>query len=297
MGVGQGSGGGGSAAGQVVSLERTGSERRRVYVPLKRRAARFLEVLATCGNATMAAEAAGIGRDRLYRHRRENCDFAADWARAREAFEARAEADDALEAEGLDEEAIDREGMVVRRGRDGVPQMVRRRSNMWSKAKEEAFFGAFEATACVTAASRAAGMSAKAGFERLRTNAAFHERVIALKGAYDSLELRLIAERARAAGGRGPGEARPRPRFLAASQPGAVGRRGRRRTRGAWRRAAAGRDQRGSRPLPRQVAGGLFEAGEGAAGRGRVEHGRGGAHDPARLGAGGEPLVAGRRGR
>ncbi|TMJ13534.1 MAG: hypothetical protein E6G94_11700 [Alphaproteobacteria bacterium] len=189
MGVGQGSGGGGSAPGRVVSLERTSSERRRVYVPMERRAKRFLEVLATCGNATTARLAAGLGKDRIYQHRKANAPFAAAWAAALDAFAARAEADD----EALSDAALEPDGMIVRRGRSGRLQVVARRPNLWSKAKEEAFFEHFTETNNVGAASLAAGFTSKTAWERRRICPAFRDRFAAAReDAYEKLEYMLI---------------------------------------------------------------------------------------------------------
>lgn len=47
-----------------------------------RRRARFLEALGECAIVTRAAKAAGISRNALYEWRREDADFARDWAAA-----------------------------------------------------------------------------------------------------------------------------------------------------------------------------------------------------------------------
>jgi hypothetical protein len=79
---------------------------------------------------------------------------------------------------------------------------------MWSKAKEEAFLAGFEATASIAAGARAAGMSAKAAFDRIRDVPDFRRRVAEAKpAAYERLELALIeegAERLAGAGGERP---------------------------------------------------------------------------------------------
>jgi hypothetical protein len=181
----------GRRARRAAGLERTGSERRRVYVPLKRRAARFLAVLAECGNATLAREAAGLGKDRLYTHRKENAEFARDWAAALAAFEARAEAED---ERAMDSE-LEGDGLVLRRGRGGRVQVVKRRAGQWTSAKEEAALAALAETGTASAAAAAAGMSANSLFERRRASPAFAARMDAVReAATEGLEWLLLKE-------------------------------------------------------------------------------------------------------
>jgi len=175
---------------RVIKLEKTAAARRSVYVPLKRRAARFLEALAESGNVSLACEVAGIGKDRIYRHRRENPEFARDWDSAKAAFAERAEAED-----GIDLDALGRDGLAVRRGRGGAVQIVAAHPEAWTRHDEEAFFAHYGESANVAAAARAAGFSAKAAWERARTVPAFGERLAAEKAAAtDRLEHLLIAE-------------------------------------------------------------------------------------------------------
>ncbi len=177
--------------GRVIGLERRSGGRRRVYVPLVRRKKRFLEALEESGNVTLAREAAGIGKDRVYLARREDAAFAAAWADALERFRVRAE-DEA----GLPEEAaLEGDGLVLRRGRGGRLQVAARRPNGWSKAKEELFLARFLETGNVAAASRAAGFTSKTAWERRKQNPEFRRRIEeAREEVYDRLEMMLIAQ-------------------------------------------------------------------------------------------------------
>jgi hypothetical protein len=171
-------------------LEKTASARRSVYVPLKRRAKRFVEALAASGNVTFACEIAGIGKDRVYKHRRENAVFAADWDAAKAAFEAKAEAED-----GIDLEALGRDGLAVRRGRGRCVQIVSAHPAAWMKRDEEVFFAHYAGSGNVAAAARAAGFSEKAAWERARKVPAFRARLAEEKeAATERLELYLIQE-------------------------------------------------------------------------------------------------------
>ncbi|HEX8642524.1 MAG TPA: hypothetical protein VF702_01265 [Allosphingosinicella sp.] len=159
-------------------MEKTSSVRRGVYVPLKRRAKRFLEALGASGNVTLACEAAGIGKDRIYRHRRENAAFAAQWAAAKAAFEAKAEAED-----GIDLDALEKDGLAVRRGRGGCVQVVSAHPKAWTRRDEDLFFAHYAESGNVSAAARAAGFSGKAAWERARTVPAFARRLAEAKEA------------------------------------------------------------------------------------------------------------------
>lgn len=171
-------------------LEKTASARRSVYVPLKRRAQKFLEALGASGNVSLACEIAGVGKDRIYRHRRENEAFAAEWAAAKAAFEAKADAGD-----GIDLEALEKDGLAVRRGRGGCVQIVSAHPQAWTRRDEDLFFAHYAATGNVSASARAAGFSEKAAWERARTVPAFRERLAEAKlDATTRLELYLIEE-------------------------------------------------------------------------------------------------------
>jgi molybdenum-dependent DNA-binding transcriptional regulator ModE len=161
-----------------------------MYVPLKRRAAKFLEALRESGNVSMACEIAGIGKDRIYRHRRDNEEFAAAWEAAKAEFRERAEEED-----GIDLDALERDGLAVRRGRGGQVQIVSAHPKAWTKRDEELFFAHYAETGNVAASARAAGFSAKAAWERARAVPSFRERLAEAKAeATDRLGFYLVEE-------------------------------------------------------------------------------------------------------
>jgi hypothetical protein len=190
--------GAGAGPNRVINLEKTASARRTVYVPLKRRAAKFLEALEMTGNVTMARETAGLGRDRVYLHRRENAEFAAAWEAALKGFEARAEAADGPSTgsgHGLSEAELEAAGLVLRRGRGGRLQVAARKPNQWSSRIEEAFLANLAACGNVERAARAAGTTAKTVWERRLACNAFRERMEeAREEAAVRLEWMLIGE-------------------------------------------------------------------------------------------------------
>lgn len=175
---------------RAIKLEHPGGPRRRVYLPLRRRAKRFLEALAETGNVAIACDTAGIGKDRLYRLRREDAAFAAGWEAALEAFRARAEAED-----GIDLEALGRDGLAVRRGRGGRVQIVSAHPAAWTKRDEDVFFSAYRESGNVAASARAAGFSGKAAWERAQTRPDFARRLAEAKAeATERLHFYLIEE-------------------------------------------------------------------------------------------------------
>ena len=175
---------------RIINLEKTGSGRRRVYVPLRRRAARFLATLEQTGNVSMAVEVAGIGKNRIYKHRRENEEFAAQWEAAILAFREREERED-----GLDEEELEAAGLAVRRGRGGKPQIVSARPNQWSRRKEDIFLAHYRECGNVNRAARAARIAPETAWRRRDHSADFRRRFDEAKvEAVERLELRLIEE-------------------------------------------------------------------------------------------------------
>ncbi|HEX8364229.1 MAG TPA: hypothetical protein VF603_02980 [Allosphingosinicella sp.] len=185
------------AKNRVIKLEHPGGGRRSVYVPVKRRAARFLEALAESGNVSLACDVAGLRKDRAYLLRKDDAAFAAGWAAAKAAFEAKADA----EEETLDEERLRRDGLVVRRGRDGRVQVAKAHARAWGKRHDRIFFAALAQTGNISAAARAAGFTYKTAWERGRTCFAFAERLREEKAAaVERLEFGLIEEGERALG-------------------------------------------------------------------------------------------------
>gem|GEM_PF-1186184 len=192
---------------RVIGLEHAGGARRRIYVPLRRRAARFLEALAESGNVSLACEIAGIGKDRIYKHRRENEGFAGEWAAAKEAFAAKADGEDPI-----DLEALGRDGLAVRRGRGGFVQIVSAHPQAWTRRDEDMFFAHYAESGNVSASARAAGFSEKAAWERARALPAFARRLAEAKlEASERLEYYLIEEGTNQL--RGKDGARPDPQL------------------------------------------------------------------------------------
>lgn len=176
---------------RVVKLEHPGGGRRSVYVPVKRRAARFLEALAESGNVSLACDVAGLRKDRAYLLRKQDAAFAAGWAEAKAAFEAREDEGE----ESLDEERLRRDGLVVRRGRDGRLQVSKAHARAWGKRHDRIFFAALTETGNISAAARAAGFTYKAAWERARTCPAFAERLREAKAAaVERIEYGLVEE-------------------------------------------------------------------------------------------------------
>lgn len=182
----------------------------------------FFVRLAATGNATLAAKRAGVARTWVYRWRREDSEFAAEWQAAVERFDRRmkkrarrelgrelvwglgreralpvraAPGDHAARLDG----ALTREGpLVARRGRGGRLQLAAARPNDWSAEKETEFFVHLGATLNVTAAAKAAGFTSKTAWERRRADPAFARRWdAAMEEGSQRLELRLMELAAR----------------------------------------------------------------------------------------------------
>jgi hypothetical protein len=183
---------------------------RKGYVALARRAEWFLAALADSGNATMAAQAAGVGRGRIYARRRDDAAFARGWAEALARFEAGqrdelaldgaggAEAAGSKAADSIWEKVTVADGLVLRRGRRGAMQLAAARPRDWSGKIQAAFLDHYVASGNVALAARAAGVARGTVWRRRRTDPDFAAAWDALKQeTYDRMELMLI-ERASA---------------------------------------------------------------------------------------------------
>lgn len=162
--------------------------------------------LAATGNATLAARRTGVARTWVYRWRREDAEFAAEWQAALDRFarrmRVRARARSAQRRAVRRREAETREGaLIVRRGRGGRVQLAAARESDWTADKEDEFFAVLGATLNVTAASQAAGFASKTAWARRRADAAFARRwdAVTEDGAH-RLELRLMELAARQIG-------------------------------------------------------------------------------------------------
>lgn len=188
----------------------------------------FFVRLAATGNATLAAKRAGVARTWVYRWRREDAAFAAEWDAALERFARRMKqralrrrlrerqgAGPGLGSAGGSQAVVaarpvagrpgaapTREGpLIARRTRGGRPQLAAARANDWDEAKEAEFFATLGATLNVTAASRAAGFTSKTAWERRRADAAFARRWEAvMEEGTHRLEMRLMELAAREIG-------------------------------------------------------------------------------------------------
>jgi hypothetical protein len=92
-------------------------------------------------------------------------------------------------------EALDRQGLVIRRGRKGRPQIAVAREKQWSARSEAVFLTALATTHNVTASAGAAGFSSKTVWERRRTDAGFAaEWDAAAAQGHAHVEMLLIEE-------------------------------------------------------------------------------------------------------
>jgi hypothetical protein len=166
----------------------------------------FLRELGRSGSVAAAADACGIDRSSAYQLRKRNAAFAASWDRALEAareawsFETPLRDGDCAASSGApqDERALRdrprlRDNQVIRSSRVGRPCIARVGPGRWSARSERAFLAELTATANVKAASRAAGVSATAAYNRRRLWPAFAEAWrAALAEGYVRLETLLI---------------------------------------------------------------------------------------------------------
>jgi len=186
--------------------------------PAWRRA--FLRELARSGSVALAADKAGIDRSSAYQVRRANPAFKASWERALEAARARlaAHSDSLAHPQPLPQSPPSRGGgvglalpipvplaggirggprlrgdEVVRSSKAGRPCVVRAGPGRWSVASERAFLAELTASANVSAAARAAGVSAQAAYNRRRLWPAFAAAWDAAKAeGYVRIEMLLI---------------------------------------------------------------------------------------------------------
>lgn len=168
----------------------------------------FLRELARSGSVAAAAERAGIDRSSAYQLRRRNAAFAASWDRAqataRERLSPR-EGGELGQPCTSSREAPASAGAracrtlrlrgdeTVRASRAGRPCIVRAGPGRWSTHSEEAFLTELCATANVTAAAAAAGVSTTAAYARRRKWPAFAQAWDEAKAeGYNRIELLLI---------------------------------------------------------------------------------------------------------
>jgi hypothetical protein len=164
--------------------------------PAWRRA--FLRELARTGSVRLAADKCGIDRTSPYQVRRKNPAFAASWERAletaRESLAAAAVPDAPIPlARGVRGGPRLRGDEIVRSSKSGRPCIVRAGPGRWSAMTERLFLAELTATANVAAAARAAGVSARAVYNRKRLWPGFAEQWEAAKAeGYARIEMLLI---------------------------------------------------------------------------------------------------------
>ncbi|HYD25886.1 MAG TPA: hypothetical protein VEB68_13935 [Croceibacterium sp.] len=163
--------------------------------PAWRRA--FLRELARSGSVARAAEKCGIDRTTPYPLRKHNPAFAASWDRALATARARLAHSRAIESPPQGDELRKpprlRDDEVVRASRAGRPCIVRAGPGRWSARAERAFLAELAASANVSAAARAAGVSAQAAYNRRKRWPAFAAAWAEAKAeGYERLELLLL---------------------------------------------------------------------------------------------------------
>ena len=183
-----------------------------------------LRELGRSGSVALAAEAVGIDRSTAYQVRKANPAFKASWERALETARARlaeradSQAHEQAHPQPLPQSPPSRGGgerlalpiplplaggvrggprlrgdEVVRSSKAGRPCVVRAGPGRWSVASERAFLAELTASANVSAAARAAGVSAQAAYNRRRLWPAFAAAWDAAKAeGYVRIEMLLI---------------------------------------------------------------------------------------------------------
>lgn len=160
----------------------------------------FIRALERTGQVREAAKDVGIDWSTAYQRRKAHAEFAAAW-------------DDALKAhgEGVAEEEAASIGFVASnplsrlargesdlspQGRVGVgPQVKRIGAERWGRRKEELFFAELAATANVTRAAAAAGVSTQAVYNRRLKHALFRAKWEAVvRTARSAIDLYLVEE-------------------------------------------------------------------------------------------------------
>jgi hypothetical protein len=183
----------------------SGSGPKRRYVRFTRwRRAAFFRVLAETGHAGVAAEAAGVSVDCVYRLRRVEAGFAKRMDEARDVADRRFAAERskrrraaAAEAEGWDPDvpAEVKEGLfVIRRGSGGRLRMTAAGTRFWTDRHDAVFLGHLRATGNAAFAARATGFTPKTAYnrrDRVPSFASAWERE--LDEADKRLEARVVA--------------------------------------------------------------------------------------------------------
>lgn len=136
---------------------------RTVHVPRWR--APFLKALSETGSIKLAAGRAPVDPSHIYRLRRRDPDFAADWTAALEAAAQRLGGQENAAMPGCKGDAL-RGELVLFRTRTGKPHLRAPRANGWTRAKEAIFLKTLASTCNVLSAAKAANVTPSGAYQR-----------------------------------------------------------------------------------------------------------------------------------
>lgn len=163
---------------------------RTVRVPRWR--APFLKALSETGNAKLAADRAPVHPSHIYRLRRRDPGFAADWMAAIKAAARKLGAQDSTAMPGCRGDAL-RGELVMFRTRTGKPHLRAPRANGWTRAKEKIFLKVLASTCNVIVAAKTAGVTPSAAYQRRLRWAGFEKAwAEALENGMIEIEHRLL---------------------------------------------------------------------------------------------------------
>ena len=152
----------------------------------------FLRELARCGSVALAAATCGIDRTSAYTTRRRNPAFALSWERALTSARAR--------LGGATPERTSRQPRLapdqfIRTSKSGKVCVARAGPGRWSQRKEGEFLTRLAATANISAAAEAVGLSTTSAYNHRRKWPAFAQawRAAVAEG-YDRVEAHLICQ-------------------------------------------------------------------------------------------------------
>ncbi|HEX8621140.1 MAG TPA: hypothetical protein VF718_04150 [Allosphingosinicella sp.] len=201
-------------------MSRESATLRRRYVRFTRwRRAHFFRVLEETGHAQMAAAAAGVSPECIYRLRRVEPGFREKMAAAvaeadRALRQARDESEAAEERQcgGSDSTvATPQQALVIRPGRGGRLRVMAAGRRWWTERHDAVFLAHLRSTGSVAASARAAGFTPKSAWNRRERLAGF---AAAMDEAREEADLELLFRlAAHAEGKRGDDYAGPEGGF------------------------------------------------------------------------------------
>lgn len=165
---------------------------RTVRVPRWR--APFLKALSETGYVKLAADRAPVDPSHIYRLRRRDPVFAADWMAAIEAAARRLGGQNSITMPGCRDDAL-RGELVMFRTRTGKPHLHAPRANGWTRAKEKIFLKFLASTCNMIVSARTAGVTPSAAYQRRLRWAGFEKAwAEALENGMIEIEHRLLAK-------------------------------------------------------------------------------------------------------